>query len=51
MEKIITEEQIKAVLNIIYKLNAKVQDFDAVSKFFKELPVLPETKKKETKDK
>ena len=46
MSKIITTEQIGAVLNTIYQTNISAQQFDVVKKFFADLP---DEKKEESK--
>ena len=40
--KKITEEQIKVLLQTIYQTNITAQNFDAVQKFFKDLPEIIE---------
>lgn len=40
MKKIITEEQIKSLLQAIYQTNVTAQNFDAIAKLFNELPKL-----------
>ena len=37
--KVISEEQIQAVLTEFYKANVGIQNFEALKKFFEELPV------------
>ena len=44
MEKKITQEQIKAILDEVFKLNAPVQSFLGIQKIFNELPVVEEAK-------
>lgn len=48
MSKIITEQQIQAILNLLTSYNVGVKDYSAVVKLFNELPNETETKKKET---
>lgn len=40
MEKKITEEQLKAVQNLLAKYNVGIQEYSAVEKMFAELPVI-----------
>lgn len=40
MKKIITTDQITALLNTIYPTNITASNFDAIKKFFSELPVV-----------
>jgi hypothetical protein len=46
MKKIITQEEINAVLQTVYSTNISAQQFDALKKFFMDLP---EVKEKEDK--
>lgn len=47
MNKIITQEQIGAIIQEFYKLNAPVQNFEAVRKLLQELPDVPQKEGKE----
>jgi hypothetical protein len=44
--KKISQEQIKAVLNLLVKYNIGVQEYAAVEKLFSELPVVEEVKER-----
>jgi hypothetical protein len=44
MDKKITLEQIEAIINEFYRLNAPVQNFEAVKKLLLELPEVKEEK-------
>lgn len=46
MAKIITEEQIKAIVDAFWRLNTPVQDFEALRKLLSELPEAKDDKKK-----
>ena len=41
MQKLITTEQINAVLGTIYQTNVSASNFDAIKKFFNDLPNAP----------
>jgi len=45
--KIITKQQIEALIAEFYKLNAPVQNFEAVRKLLQELPDSPQPEVKE----
>jgi hypothetical protein len=46
MDKIIKQEQLQAVLQLLAKYNVGVQEYSAVEKLFKELPEVKEEPKK-----
>lgn len=45
MKKVITKEQIDAIIQEFYRLNAPVQNFESLRKLLLELPDLEEKKK------
>lgn len=49
MNKIITKEQIEAVLQVVYNTNISAQQFDALKKLFIDLPDVKEEKNEENK--